>query len=117
VGAYYGRGINAGDGTVVATFEKKPVAASKEIGTGKFFAWCDEWVTYTSQWAGGQVNTAAKPEELQYQPCYDSTNGYWLTADHAFQTKQFWYNVIHYVAPPTECDFVIDEPDVKIILL
>jgi hypothetical protein len=117
IGALMGRSINIGDGTVVARFENKPVAASKDIGSGKFFAWCDEWVTYTSQWSGGKVNLDLKPEQLQYEPCYDSVNGYWRTADHVLQSKQFWYNVIHYVAPPTECDFVINEPEVKIILL
>lgn len=36
------------------------------------------------------------------------------TADNVFQTKQFWYNLIAYVAPPTECNFVVNEPEVAL---
>lgn len=111
VGAYYGRSIDAGDAQTVATFNEKTVAASKTIDQGKVFVWCDEWVTYTSQWSGGQIDKNATGDQLKYAPCYDSEKEHWLTADHAFQTKQFWYNVITYVSPPTECTFVIDEPD------
>lgn len=114
IGAYWGRSINTGDAQVVATYSGKTVAASKTIEKGKAFLWCDEWITYTSQWTGGQVDKNQTGEQLKYAPCYDSANEHWLTADHAFQTKQFWYNVISYVSPPTECTFVIDEPEVKI---
>jgi hypothetical protein len=113
VGAYFGRSINAGDGSVAATYQSQTVAASKVIGGGKVLMWCDEWVTYTSQWAGGQTNGPTD----QYQPCYvaNASPPHWLTADQVFQTMQFWYNAIHYVSPPTECDFVINEP--KVVLL
>lgn len=116
IGAYMGRSINAGDGEVVLKFEGKTVAASKDIGAGKAFLFCDEWVTYTSQWSGGQVN---EQNANQWEPCYVASDDppHWMTADYAFQTMQFWYNAIHYVAPPSECDFVIHEPPERIILL
>ncbi len=120
VGAVMGRQVNPGDGTVVATYSGKPVAATKEIGTGKAFVWCDEWVTYTSSWSGGQIpaDAATKTaEQLTYEQCYDSTLGKWRTAEVALQSMQFWYNAIHYVSPQTECDFVINEPPDRIILL
>ena len=119
VGAFMGREVDAGDATVVATYEGKPVAASKEIGTGKAFVWGDEWVTYTSSWSGGYIPTnlaQLKPEQLQYEQCYSMELEKWLTAEVALQSMQFWYNVIHYVSPPTECDFVINEPE-RVILL
>jgi hypothetical protein len=114
VGAYYGRSINAGDGKIVATYSGKTVAASKTIGNGKAFLWCDEWITYTSQWSGGQTTG---PED-QYQPCYVASANppHWMTADYAFQTMQFWYNMVTYVSPPTECNFVINEPEHVILL-
>jgi type 1 glutamine amidotransferase len=112
VGAYFGRQVNPGDATVVATYASKPVAATKSIGTGKAFLWCDEWVTYTSSWAGGQQS--GNPD--QWNPCYNSATSKWLTAENALQSKQFWYNVIRYVSPPTECDFVIKEPEVILLI-
>jgi hypothetical protein len=112
VGAYMGRQVSPGDATVVATYSGKTVAASKEIGTGKVFMWCDEWVTYTSQWSGGQKS--GNPD--QWNPCYNSATSEWLTADVALQTMQFWYNSIMYVSPPTECTFVINEPEHVILL-
>lgn len=117
LGAYMGRSIDKGDGDSVATFEGKTVAASKVIGDGKAFLWCDEWLTYTSQWSGGRVNDTLKDDQLQYEPCYTTEGGHWLTADQVFQTKQFWYNLINFVAPPSECTFTIDEPEVDNYLI
>lgn len=120
VAAYMGRSINAGDATVLATYlpsattTPKVVAAVKPIGLGQTLLWCDEWITYRSQWSGGRVNQSLTPEQLPYEPCYDATQNHWLTADNVFQTKQFWYNLISYVAPPTECNFVINEPEVTL---
>jgi hypothetical protein len=117
VGAMMGRQVSPGDGTVVATYDGKPVAASKTMGQGKVFLWCDEWATYTSSWSGGYTpsNLAQMtPEQFKYEQCYDPVLGQWLHADVALQVMQFWYNSIHFVAPPTECDFVIDEPSVLI---
>jgi len=112
VGAYMGRQVVAGDGTVVATYGGKTIAASKVVGTGKAFLWCDEWVTYTSSWSGGQKSGPAD----QYSPCYNSATSQWATAENALQSMQFWYNAIHWVSPPTECDFVINEPEHVILL-
>ncbi len=111
VGAFMGRQVNPGDATVVATYDGKAVGAAKGVGLGRAFAWSDEWVTYTGQWAGGQ--TSGSPD--QWNACYNSATSQWLTAGVVLQTMQFWYNAISYVAPPTECDFAISEPEVVIL--
>lgn len=118
LGAYMGRSVKPGDGTVLGTFSLNasspatPVAATKTVGAGRVLLWCDDWITYTKQWAGGQTNPAASENMLHYEACYDSADEHWLTADWVFQTKQFWYNLISYVEPAAQCSFTIDEPEV-----
>jgi hypothetical protein len=31
-----------------------------------------------------------------------------------YQTKQFWYDAINWVAPPNECGFQVEDPDVVV---
>jgi hypothetical protein len=105
VGAFHGRSIVApasaslvaGDGTTV-------YGVTMTLGTGRIFAFSDEWVTYTSQWLGNP-NAAVNP----YDSCYDAASGVMKTADHVFQVPQFWYNAIGWVAN-TDCGFTIDDP-------
>jgi hypothetical protein len=123
VGAFRGRAVNVGTGNVVASVGGVPVAGEITVGKGKVFIFGDEWVTYTSQWTtGGQPVTTVDP----YNPCWvDQTTaatnpvtGAPFTsclAGQVFQAKQFWYNAVSFVSPPTQCDFVIKEPEVIII--
>ncbi|HEV8245206.1 MAG TPA: hypothetical protein VGP93_05535, partial [Polyangiaceae bacterium] len=104
VGAFRGHSINAGDATIVAHDEMYNFAVSKEMGKGKVFVFSDEWVTFTSQWLGtGQQQTIDMTSQ-----CYDAANNRMLTADKVFQVPQFWYNVIKWASPLTQCDFTID---------
>jgi hypothetical protein len=114
IGGYRGRAVNPGDGELVISYSGTPTGATKTVDKGRVFLFGDEWITYTSQWlAGGQVS--GNPD--QWNPCYDLATTKWRTADNVFQTMQFWYNSLHYVAPPSTCNFVIEAPDDKIILL
>jgi hypothetical protein len=83
------------------------VGATAPLGAGKVFLFGDDWVTYTSQWLnGGQATTDPN------NPCWDATAAASCLTGQVFQVKQFWYNCINYVAPPTECAFVVKDPSV-----
>lgn len=69
-------------------------AVHQELGKGHVFSFTDEWVTYTSQWAGTS-------------PCISSTCT--TTPATAFQVPQFWYNAIRYAASSVQC-FTIQDP-------
>ena len=99
VGAFHGRSINSPDGDVVRTDGTTKYAVSKPVGKGKVFVFCDEWVTYTSQWGAGPTTT--NPSD----PCYGKS------ASQVFQVPQFWYNVIKWVAPDSQC-FDITDPTI-----
>jgi hypothetical protein len=64
-----------GTGTVIAREGGHVVAIAKSHGSGKVFAWGDEWITYDSEWA--QTN---------------------------YQVEQFWLNLIHWLTPELECE-------------
>jgi hypothetical protein len=101
IGAFHGRSINPGSASVDASGTGPDggtlvYAAHEDIGMGHLFAWCDEWVTYTSQWlaatAGGGANCAN------------------MSASQVFQVPQFWYNAIGYASEATHCSFTINNP-------
>lgn len=117
VGAFIGWPITApADATIVA---KDPVtqgnmAVAKEInGKGRVFVFGDEWVTFTNEWV--QTGTPANQQKDMYNPCWvpatDTAAGFFHSVQSLYQTKQFWYNAINWVAPPNEC-FTIKDPDV-----
>jgi hypothetical protein len=107
VGAFHGRSINAGDADVVAGGGNLVYAAAKQIGKGKVFVFADEWVIYSNQWLAGEDHSNRQPE---YDPCYDTQAGHWRDAANVFQVPQFWYNVITWASPPSECTFTIEDP-------
>jgi hypothetical protein len=106
--------------TVVATdpVTSSPMAAALELdGTGRIFAFGDEWVIFANQW-----EPAGNPNNMQmdmYNPCWvasdGTTQGFFHSVKTLYQTKQFWYNAINWVAPPNECNFVVEDPDVVIV--
>jgi len=117
VGAFIGWPVTApSDATVVA---KDPVnggnmAVAKEIDMkGRIFAFGDEWVTFTNLWE--QTGTPSNQQKDMYNPCYVPASGTAMEFFHSvqslYQTKQFWYNAINWVAPPNEC-FTIKDPEV-----
>jgi hypothetical protein len=69
-------------------------AVHQDIGKGHVFSFTDEWVTYTSQWAGTSS-------------CIASTCT--TTPATAFQVPQFWYNAIKYASSSVTC-FTINNP-------
>jgi hypothetical protein len=121
VGAFIGWAVSApATATVVATDQVTgaPMATALELdGKGRLFAFGDEWVIFKSQW-----EPAGNPYNMQmdmYNPCWHQG----ATADDTFfhsvrtlyQTKQFWYNAVNWVAPPNECGFTITDPDVVVV--
>lgn len=99
VGAFHGRSINNSGGVVVCTDGTTDYAVSKDMGKGKVFVYCDEWVTYTSQWYG------TTPVTNMSDPCYG------MSAEQVFQVPQFWYNVLKYASSNASC-FTITDPSI-----
>ena len=85
VGVFRGRPIECADCQVMATWQNMKVGVHKQVGAGRVFAWADEWVTYTSQWAGD-------PQYMGKDQCAPRT------ADKIYAIPQFWYNVFRWVA-------------------
>lgn len=120
VGAYIGWPANAPKGaTVVATdpMTKKPMGVALEVdGKGRIFSFGDEWVIFANQWQ--PMGTFIDPRMDTSNPCWQppdgTSSGFFHSTKSLYQTKQFWYNVINWVAPPNECNFVIDDPDVVV---
>jgi hypothetical protein len=100
VGAFHGRSINStGASSVVCTDGTTKYAVSQAVGKGKVFVYCDEWVTYTSQWLA--ASTTTNPSD----PCYN------MSAGQVFQVPQFWYNAIKWVSSDVPC-FDISDPGI-----
>jgi hypothetical protein len=120
VGAYIGWSVVAPSGaTVVATdpVSGSNIAVAHEVdGKGRVFAWGDEWVIYANQWmpVGDPPNRQQDQYNICWQPPSDSAEGFFLSVQTLYQTKQFWYDAISWVAPPNECNFVVSDPDVVI---
>jgi len=117
VGAFIGWSITApADATVIA---KDPVsggnmAVAKEVnGKGRIYVFGDEWVTFSNEWE--QTGMPSNQQKDQYNPCYVPASGtaaeFFHSVKSLYQTKQFWYDAINWVAPPNEC-FVIKDPEV-----
>jgi hypothetical protein len=113
VGAFRGRAVNPGtDGATVVSYQDTPVGASKAVGLGRIFVFGDDWVTYASRWGAYPASTASMTDVNS--GCVDQDTGSACTAGYVFQTTQFWYNVISYVAPVSQCTFVISDPSVTL---
>jgi hypothetical protein len=120
VGAFIGWAVSPPSGaTVVATdpVSSQPMAAALELdGKGRVFVFGDEWVIFRNQWE--PVGTPSNQQMDAGNPCWHpaagTEPGYFHSVQTLYQTKQFWYNAVNYVAPPNECNFVIDDPDVVV---
>jgi len=117
VGAFIGWQVDApSDATVIA---KDPVtggniAVAKEVNErGRIYAFGDEWVTFSNMWK--QDGTPVNTQKDMYNPCYVPAAGTAAEFFHSvatlYQTKQFWYDAINWVAPPNKC-FTIKDPEV-----
>jgi hypothetical protein len=100
IGFQNGRSINApNDAHVAATVPGNDgpanVLVGKIAGTGRILAYGDEWITYTSQWTGEGVDAA------------NCTTGYY--PQDAYQTAQFWFNMIKWVQPRATCFKIVNQ--------
>ena len=85
-------------------------------GKGRIFAFGDEWVVFSNEWEpSGQP---ANQQMDQYNPCCVPAAGdvpaHFHSVQTLYQTKQFWYDAINWVAPPNECHLVVVDPDVVV---
>jgi hypothetical protein len=117
VGAFIGWAVSApASATVVATdpVSGQPMAAALELeGKGRVLAFGDEWVVFRNQWE--ESGTPSNQQMDMYNPCWNAgPPAFFHSVKSLYQTKQFWYNAVSYVAPPNECGFVIDDPDVVV---
>ncbi len=120
VGAYIGWPVKAPPGSTVLA--KDPVsgqniAVAYEVdGKGRIFSFGDEWIVFTNQWQ--PIGTFIDMRMDATNPCWqagDGTSpGFFQSVRSLYQTKQFWYNLINWVAPPSECNFTIDDEDVVV---
>lgn len=118
VGAFIGFGVTApAAATVVATdpVSKQNMAVAYEVdGKGRIFAFGDEWVIFKNQWepAGNPYNMNMDANNKCWQPAVGAEPGFFQSVKTLYQTKQFWYDAINWVAPPNECNFTVSDPDV-----
>ena len=120
VGAFIGWPVTAPAGATVVA--KDPITggnmavALEYNGKGRIFAFGDEWVIFSNEWApNGQP---ANMQKDQYNPCWvpaaGDAQGFFHSVETLYQTKQFWFDAINWVAPPNECNFVVKDPDVVV---
>jgi hypothetical protein len=120
VGAFIGWPVTAPAGSSVLA--KDPVTggnmavAYEYQGKGRLFSFGDEWVIFSNEWLpNGQP---ANKQADQYNPCWIPATAdvpaHFHSVETLYQTKQFWFDAINWVAPPNECNFVVNDPDVVV---
>ncbi|MET0794525.1 MAG: hypothetical protein ABW061_23595, partial [Polyangiaceae bacterium] len=124
VGAFIGWPALAPAGSTVLA--KDPVSggnmavAYEYQGKGRIFTFGDEWVIFTNQWVPVAGGTPAMNQADASNKCYvpagaaGNAAAFFHSVQTLYQTKQFWYDVINWVAPPNECNFVVKDPDVVV---
>lgn len=120
VGAFYGWNVVApSDATVMGTdpVSNQPIGVAYEfMGTGRIFAWGDEWVIFKNQWE--KSGTPSNMQADMYNPCWVAASGnapaFFQSVESLYQTKQFWYDAINWVAPPNQC-FTITDTQVVVV--
>jgi hypothetical protein len=121
VGAFIGFGVTAPPGaTVLATdpASGQSMAVAYEVeGKGRIFAFGDEWVIFKNQWEpiGDPTDTTMTASNQCWQPGAGASAGFFQSVKTLYQTKQFWFNAINWVAPPNECNFTLKDPDVVVV--
>jgi len=122
VGAFMGWPISApADATVVAKdpVTKGNMAVAKEVnGKGRVFAFGDEWVIFSNEWEQtGSFNGSHQMDASNkcWVPASGTAAGFFHAVQTLYQTKQFWYNAINWVAPPNQCFTIVDEGVVPVI--
>lgn len=120
VGAYIGWPVKAPAGaTVIAKdpMSMQNMAVALEVeGKGRIFSFGDEWIVFTNQWqpTGSFIDMRMDASNPCWVPPAGTTPSFYHSVKSLYQTKQFWYNIINWVAPPSECNFTIMDPDVVV---
>ena len=101
IGIDGGRPIHApADAHVSATTTNASAVSNwlvgKITGQGRVLVFADEWITYTDQWTGHSSQYLSDP----------SCNGF--LPQELYQTAQFWYNMIHWAQPASNCFTIVD---------
>jgi len=105
VGAYYGRSLATSAGAeTVATQGTKLLGATVQVDAGRVFMFHDEWVTYTSQWDGTDLEN-----DCRYGDPNNACNDIHPTL--TYQVPQFWYNALKWASGNVAC-FDIRDPDI-----
>ena len=118
VGAFQGWTVAApAEATVIATdpVTGSSIAAALEVnGKGRIFSFGDEWVIFANQWLpkGTPPNRQMDANNICWAPPTASAPAFFQSVQTLYQTKQFWYDAINWVAPPNECNFTVSDPDV-----
>jgi hypothetical protein len=68
----------------------------KITGKGRVLVYADEWITYTDQWTGHSGQYLSDPSCEGFLP------------QELYQTAQFWYNMIHWAQPASNCFTIVD---------
>jgi hypothetical protein len=68
----------------------------KITGSGRVLVYADEWITYTDQWTGQSGQYLSDPSCKNFLP------------QDLYQTAQFWYNMIHWAQPASNCFTIIN---------
>ena len=68
----------------------------KITGKGRVLVYADEWITYTDQWTGHSGQYLSDPSCKGFLP------------QELYQTAQFWYNMIHWTQPASNCFTIVD---------
>jgi len=120
VGAYIGWPVKAPPGSTVLATDSAPggknMAVALEVdGKGRILSFGDEWVVLANLW---QPISAFESGGGTGDMCYLAPVGTETDTYHSvkslYQSKQFWFDVINWVAPPSECNFTIEDPDVVV---
>jgi hypothetical protein len=120
VGAYIGWPVKAPAGSAVLATDPmtgKNMAVALEVNKkGRIVSFGDEWIIFTNQWqpVGTSTNMNMDAGNMCWQPPAGTDAGFFQSVRSLYQTKQFWYNIISWVAPPSECNFTIKDPDVVV---
>jgi len=119
VGAYIGWPVKAPTGSTVLATDPSTganMAVALEVeGAGRIVSFGDEWVVLANLWrpVSEFVGGGGTGDMCYVAPVAPETDTY-HSVKSLYQSKQFWYDVINWVAPPSECHFTIMDPDVVV---
>jgi hypothetical protein len=105
VGAFHGRSVTAPGAEIVASQGSTTYGATKQLDLGRAFVFCDEWVSYTSQWDGTGADTCAT------DPAHNLCAG--RLAQDYYQVPQFWYNALKWASGDEGCFDLMDDSIVR----